>query len=320
MKRLGTGLYEQIISKDNLYLAHINASKGKSHYNEVKEVNSSLDIKVEELHTLLKNRMFRTSPYRIAHRVEGGKLRDIYILPYYPDRIVQHALLQQIGDRFYTSFIRDTFQSIKGRGTSDARKRVSRFIRNHNPSHYLQMDISKFYPSVPNKILKAKVRKLIKCTDSLCLLDNIIDSCKGLPIGNYTSQVLGNYYLTDLDWFIKQNLGVKGYFRYCDDLVLFGNSPKELHSIQHLICEFVSSEGLHIKPDWKVAKLNTGCDFVGYQFFDSGIKLRDSIYKSAKEALEISPEAVPAYFGWVKVLKDSKIKSRYYNAINKTGK
>lgn len=315
MKRLGRDLFELITSTDNLRLAHANASRGKSHYKEVRQVEAELDRKIEEIQSSLLNNTFRTSPYRVTSRVEGGKLRDIYVLPYFPDRIVQHAILQGVGERFYRSFIRDTFQSIKGRGTSDARKRVYKFIHKHNPTHYLQMDISKFYPSINNDIMKTKIRKLIKCKRTLVLLDDIIDSCKGLPIGNYTSQVLGNYYLTELDWFIKQELKVKGYFRYCDDLVILGNSSTHLLNIYKQVSVFLKAEDLRIKPDWKLAHLNTGCDFVGYQFFPSGIKLRKSIYERAKSALDNSPKAVPAYFGWVKVLKDSNIKRRYYNEV-----
>lgn len=316
MKRLGGDLYNRIISKDNLLLAHENARKGKTHYKAVKEVEADLDRKIEELHQLLLVNEFKTSEYKVMEREEGGKLRVIHSLPYYPDRIVQHAILQQVGDRFHNALIRDTFQSLRGRGTSDARKRVYKFIVNNHPSHYMQMDIHKFYPSVNNNIMKNKVRKIIKCEHTLELLDNIIDSCEGLPIGNYTSQILGNYYLSDFDWFVKQELKVKGYFRYCDDLIFLGSSAKELHAIRDRIILFLQDDHLKVKPTWKLAKLNTGCDFIGFQFYPLGLKLRSSIYYKAKDALKNNYKAVPSYFGWVKVLNDSSIKRRYYNAIN----
>lgn len=316
MKRIGNGLYESIISKDNLITAHECAKRGKLNYKSVSEVESSLGSHIRLLRRTLRARKFSTGEYTIKERVEGGKLREIYSLPYFPDRIVQHAILQKVGDRFVKSFIRDTFQSIKGRGTSDARKRVYRFIKREKPTHYLQMDIKKYYPSVNNERLKVKIRRVLKCKDTLDLMDNIIDSCKGLPIGNYTSQVLGNYYLTDFDWFVKQGMCVKGYFRYCDDLVFFGGSSRELESIRLKAVRFLKREFLQVKPDWKIAKLNTGCDFVGYQFYESGFKLRKKIYKSAKMALSTNnKKSIPSYFGWVKTTNDSDIKRRYYNAI-----
>lgn len=316
MKRIGYGLYEGIISKENLANAHENAKRGKGTYKSVIDVEDDIDHHLRMLRRSLRLREFTTGDYTVKSRVEGGKLREIYSLPYYPDRIVQHAILQKVGDRFLKSFIRDTFQSIKGRGTSDARKRVYRFIKREKPTYYLQMDIRKYYPSINNDKLKMKVRKVIKCVDTLYLLDNIIDSCDGLPIGNYTSQVLGNYYLTEFDWYVKQELGVKGYFRYCDDLIFFGDSSAQLRDISNKVIDFLRGEDLTVKPDWKLAKLNTGCDFIGYQFYESGFKLRKGIYKSAKVALITkNSKSLPSYFGWVKVTKDSDIKRGYYNAI-----
>ena len=49
---------------------------------------------------------------------------------------------------------------------------------------------------------------------------------KGLPIGNYSSQVFANFYMTPLDWFILFYLGIPMYCRYVDDFIMFG--PKEL--------------------------------------------------------------------------------------------
>ena len=51
---------------------------------------------------------------------------------------------------------------------------------------------------------------------------------KGLPIGNLTSQMFANFYLTPLDKFIKNDLGFKYYGRYVDDFVIISNDRKGL--------------------------------------------------------------------------------------------
>lgn len=53
----------------------------------------------------------------------------------------------------------------------------------------------------------------------------------GLPIGNLTSQLFGNVYLNDLDYFIKYALGCKYYGRYVDDFVVIHTSKDFLKSI-----------------------------------------------------------------------------------------
>ncbi len=51
----------------------------------------------------------------------------------------------------------------------------------------LKIDIRKFYPSINHDILKGILRKKIKDVPLLNLLDEIIDSADGVPIGNYLS-------------------------------------------------------------------------------------------------------------------------------------
>ena len=71
---------------------------------------------------------------------------------------------------------------------------------------------------------KVKDEKLYK------LLEKIVYSnsgLKGLPIGNYTSQIFANIYLNEVDQYIKQELKVQQYFRYMDDFVLFTRTKLE---------------------------------------------------------------------------------------------
>ena len=85
------------------------------------------------------------------------------------------------------TLIADTYQSIKGRGINKAKDKIQWLLRKHKIKYALKMDIKKFYPSVDNDILKQILRKKLKCKDTLWLLDTIVDSTKGVPIGNYLS-------------------------------------------------------------------------------------------------------------------------------------
>lgn len=85
--------------------------------------------------------------------------------------------------------------------------------------------------------------RIIKDARCLELLFGVIDSYnvdfkadsaarkKGLPIGNLTSQFFANFYLSALDHFILEKLKPEGYVRYMDDMVIFGDSIKELKRI-----------------------------------------------------------------------------------------
>ena len=278
MKRHGN-LWEQICNLETLRAAHHAARKGKAHYREVKWVNANEDVALEHIYQSLCNKTFKTSPYEVEERFDGRKMRTIHKLPYYPDRIAQHALVSVCEPIWKGSFIRDTFQSIVGRGTHDARKRVEAVVRGNPGLYALKFDIQKYYPRVNNEILKREVRRKIKCPETLWLIDNIIDSNQGLPIGNYTSQYFGNVYLSAFDWWVKQELRPVGYFRYCDDLVFLARSSAEAHGYRMQVFERLhEGYGLTIKPDWQVFPVDDrGLDFVGFVFRSHGTRLRKGI-------------------------------------------
>lgn len=330
MKRHGN-LWDKITDIDNIRLAHKQARKGKLFYKEVKEVDSKLDYYCNEIKEMLVNKSFKTSKYSIFEIKEGNKTRKIYKLPYYPDRIVQHALLQVLKPIFIKSFIRDTFQSIDGRGTLDACKRVKKLLRVINPPKYaLKVDITKYYPSINNQIMKDKLRKKIKCKNTLWLIDDIVDSIEGMPIGNYTSQYFGNFYLNDFDWFIKQKVKPLGYFRYCDDILFFSNSLIYLFIVK-IISEYLLGKiNLDIKNKWKVYNVyENGVDFVGYVFYPTKTILRKSIAFNFKKKIRYIKKVINkdnsknllnslmAYKGWINTINGKMLWRKYTNSLIK---
>ena len=312
MKRHGN-LWSQITSLDNIIAAHHAARRGKAHYSEVKMVDRDPEKYARKIQSMLLDRSFTTSAYQIEQRQERAKLRTIYKLPYFPDRIVQHALLQVIGPILVRSFIRDTFQSIQGRGTSDAMRRVRQLVREQRPRWALKIDVRKYYPSVDNARLKQAVRRKIKCPDTLWLVDDIIDSMPGLPIGNYTSQHFGNLYLNQFDWWMVQQVRPVGYFRYCDDILVFGNDRAELMATRQRMVRRLQALGLEVKPTWQIYDVERqGADFCGYVFRPGSTRLRAGIAARLKRmcrslravASHVSADALRsrlmAYKGWAK--------------------
>ena len=312
MKRYGN-LWDKITCLDNIKAAHHAARKGKAYYKEVQMIDKDIDLYAEKIQTLLKSKSFSTSKYEVEQRFDGRKMRTIYKLPYFPDRIVQHALLNVVGPILTKSMIRDSFQSIRGRGTSDAAKRIKKFVRSDKCTDYaLKIDIEKYYPSVNNVLMKDFIRTKIKCQSTLWLIDNIIDSIQGLPIGNYTSQHFGNWYLNRFDWAIKQQIKPSAYFRYCDDIVVFGNTTKELIEIKTWMEKELAAIGLSIKANWNIYDVKkNGIDFVGYVFKPEKTTLRRSIAKRFKKTCRKIINAFPciywdldlsrimAYKGWL---------------------
>jgi retron-type reverse transcriptase len=310
MKRIGN-LWDGITSIENIKLAHKKASKGKSHYSEVKEFNKDPDRYCKEIQDLLLSNKFTTSKYTIKEIFDGRKDRVVHKLPYFPDRVVQHALMNLVGDILCKSLIRDTFQSIPNRGTSDAAARVRALIKNKKPRYALKVDVKKYYPSVNSKLLMQKIESKIKCKDTLNLISDILDSSEGLPIGNLTSQIFGNFYLSELDWKIKQEFKPLGYFRYCDDLLFFANSKKFLRNLHKQVREELQSLGLVLKDTSQIYEVSTqGVDFVGFVFYPNRSRLRKSIkisfQKSCRKPL-VDLSSIMAYKGWLMKCRAGKL-------------
>lgn len=76
-------VFEELVSIENLRLAHRAARRGKAHYRDVKWVNAHEDAALLKLQELLVAGKFRTSKYTVATENKGGKERVLHKLPYY---------------------------------------------------------------------------------------------------------------------------------------------------------------------------------------------------------------------------------------------
>lgn len=281
MKRVGN-LYEQIISIDNLMLADKKARRGKQkQYGVLKHLENE-KANILELHKQLKEKRFTTSEYK-TFKISDGKERIISKLPFYPDRIVHHAILNVLEPVFMSVFTANTYSCIKGRGIHKASYDLRKVLKNdvENTKYCLKLDIKKFFPSVDNKILKQLLRRKFKDDDLLYLLDDIIDSMQGIALGNYTSQFLGNYYLAYFDHWIKEELGVKYYFKYCDDILILHSDKNKLWKYFAEIKEYLEVNlKLEIKGNYQVFPVDDrSIDWVGYKHYHTHTLLRKSIKK-----------------------------------------
>lgn len=87
----------------------------------------------------------------------------------------------------------------------------------------------------------------------------------GLPIGNLTSQIFANFYLTALDKFVTENLGFEYYGRYVDDFVLIHTSKEKLIDARHKIDVFLREKlKLTLHPQkFYLQHYSKGVKFIG---------------------------------------------------------
>lgn len=300
MKRKGN-LYDLICSQDNLDRAETCARIGKKKQYGVIAFEKNREANLAKLHEMLVTETYVTSPYTIF-TIKERKERIIYRLPYWPDRICHWAIMIPLKELFVRTFTTDTYSCIEGRGVHLAVEKMKTALKDVDATrYYLQLDVKKFYPSITHRILKHLLRRKIKCERTLRLIDGIIDSANGLPIGNYLSQYLANFYLSYFDHWIKEEMKVKYYFRYADDMIILGSDAASLHKLRIQVEQYLLNNlNLIIKPNWHVSPVKARpIDFVGYKFHGThtGLRKRNKQAFARKVAKGARRETIEAYKG-----------------------
>lgn len=332
-KRL-KNLYIHLISTENLIKSQHSSQKGKKQTNELKKFNENIIDNMQKLYNSLEDGSYQPGGYRIKIVTEP-KEREIMIAPFYPDRIVHHCVINVMKDVWTKIFVDHTYACIKGRGIHKCVDDLNKALKSdfNGTKFCLKLDVKKFYDNIDHECLKRILRYRIADEQFLRLLDKIIDSNgldKGLPIGNYTSQYLANIYLAYFDHWVKEDLGVKYYFRYMDDIVILHHSKETLHHYLDMIGLYLSAElKLTIKNDWQIFNVDErSIDFVGFKMNHYNILLRKSILKRFyKKYVRVKKENnirdldtfkvhFPSEYGWI--IKCSEPHKNYIlkNCIN----
>ena len=278
-------LWPSVTDFQNLLLAAQKAQKGKRFQANVGRFNIELERNLLVLKAELETKTYRPGPY-LAFHILDPKPRMISAAPY-RDRVVHHALCNLISPILEQSMISDSYANRTGKGTHLAAARFQQYARQY--PFVLKCDVKKFFPSIDHNILKRELRRKIGCRDTLWLIDLLIDHSnpqeehcayfpgddlfspfqrkRGLPIGNLTSQLWGNFYLNRLDHFVCETLR-RPYIRYVDDFVVFAHSKAELRAIKARIEIFLQDFRLLLhERKSRIYRTREGVTFLGFRIF-----------------------------------------------------
>ena len=165
VKRIGH-IHEDICTVKNIALADNQARVGKTGSRKFIEEHDE-NRKQEDLFLLasLINGTYKTSDYKNDIIYEPKK-RIISKLPYYPDRIAHHAIMNILKPIWVSRMVSFTYANIQGRGIHACKKAVEKTLRKTKDSnetqYYLKLDIRKFYPNISHDILKSIINHKIK--------------------------------------------------------------------------------------------------------------------------------------------------------------
>ncbi len=273
MKR-ANNLLERIADPENLRQAFWKARKGKSYSQRVIKYATDLDNNLLVLREQILSGMVEVGDYHYF-TIHDPKKRQICAAAF-REQVLHHAIMNVCHEYFDRKQIFDSYASRPGKGIHASLKRVQKFCR--KGKWFLKLDVRNFFASIHHETLKEQLQRLFKEHELLNIFSKIINSYekapnRGVPIGNLSSQYYANHYLSELDHFIKERLGCKGYIRYMDDMVLLHDSKKWLKGACRHITDFVETK-LHCKL--KPEQLNStggGLPFLGHIVFPHKMRL-----------------------------------------------
>ena len=301
MKRYGN-LFETAFSKSNLYLAYLDARRGKRSRRACFEFEQNLGRNLEDIYTALQNGTYHPDPY-VQFVVTEPKRRVIHA-PTFKDVIIQHAIYRTIYHIFNRFFIDQSFACRVGYGTHKAAACARNYMRLHSGDEYiLKMDVRKFFYTINRSVLRKLIEAKIKdqrFVDVMMMYADM-ETPLGIPIGNLLSQIYALIYLNPMDHFIKRVLKIRHYVRYVDDFLLIGLSRDKCLDYRNVVINYLRSElGLELSKS-TIAKVRKGINFCGYRMWRTISVIRKySLFKFKRMVTAGKQESINSLLGHAK--------------------
>lgn len=292
MPKTHNDLYSQIIDFDNLWQAFLTARKGKRYRREVAHFTANLEENLLNIHNHLVWGSWKPGRSR-EFRIFEPKQRDIEAPPF-ADRIVHHALVRVVNPLFERRFIYHSYACRTGKGAQKAIKAVQAMLRaagrNWPTPYIVKADVKSYFASIRHDVLFRAIERVISCSETLDLWRCVTvayghEGGIGLPVGALTSQLAANVLLDQLDHVAKDELGIRKYVRYMDDIIMVLPDKESAWLALREITGELAVLGLCINPKSSIFPADRGVDFCGYRTWATHILPRKRNIRKARDRL-----------------------------------
>lgn len=278
---------------------------------------------------LLENNLYVPSEYNIF-LIRDPKYRIVMSLNIV-DKIVNHYMARKVLIPKLDKFLDFRIVATRtGFGTDFGIKLIKKYIeinKKYGIFYILKIDISKYFYNIDHNVLKSFLidkldefeylimsriidstnnnyinKKIIKLRNN-CIVNNNYDSDKikelplyqpgkGLSLGAMTSQFLSIFYLSKLDYFIINSLGLKYMVHYMDDIIIMHHDKDHLMECLIKIENILSSEYklLINNKKTRITSSNEGFTFLGYCFFVKNkktiIRIKSDTFKRVRQRMK----------------------------------
>ena len=273
-------MFENTVLLNDLWAAYFEARKHKRNTMNALTFEQNLEHNIYVLYRELLERRYHLSPSicfivnePVKREIFAAHFRDRIIHHYIIRKLMPIFENQFIYDTYSCRVGKGTLFGIK-RLEYFMRSATHNYTKE---AYILKLDLSGFFMSINKNVLWEMVSQLVRrkyfgCDKDLLLyltelviMNNPTKGCIlkghkrdweglpsnkslfcaklgcGLPIGNLTSQVFANYYLTPFDRFVKETLKMRCYGRYVDDFFMIHEDKSLLLSLIPVISKYLKN-------------------------------------------------------------------------------
>jgi CRISP-associated protein Cas1 len=263
----------------------------------IEELEARLPDHLDDIRDRLREGSFRPGPcLRVLMPQKGGKEREI-LYPNVRDKWLQRVLHDHLTP-ILDPYLADSCVAYrKSGGTDTALSRVKEWLAQGDP-YYLKTDVASYYPSIRLPILQHRIESVLGAHPETTLLSHMLAptvldeadrpvTISGLPIGFPLSPLMANLYLAPIDHWMEEKH--PRYLRFGDDILVLGDSPRELEECRSSLELALDCVGLRIKPE----KTQTGKARDGFSYLGCYCRDGDIFHRKREPTGEVAESLQP---------------------------
>jgi len=281
-------LLELVSDFGNLYHAFWECSRGKKSNYEFQRFLCSYGERLKAVEIeLKKTRRYQWKGYREFY-VHDPKKRLVMAAPF-EDRIIHSAIHRMMEPIIDLQLGARTYACRHGKGNRGAALRLQgQLMRMGKHRYCVKLDVKKYFSSVSHEVLYKRLLKALPDESLGPLIQSLLSShaeysrmSTGIPIGNLTSQLFANFYLSSVDRLACDELGLdffndeqeseSFYIRYMDDMVVIAREKAKAFEVANAMVKYAEGElRLNIPFHKRMPLANDPVPFLGFVLDDSG--------------------------------------------------
>lgn len=277
---------DELTDWTSLVTAWREARRGKRHAPSVDAWFSDAEGRLLALQSRLREG-YRFGPYA-RFTVFDPRRRLVAAAPF-DDRVVHHAIVRAIGPRIEQRLSPRCVACRVGRGGAASRELLLRQCRSARAVWFAKCDVRRYFASIRHDVLLRQLRPLCGDAWAVALLESLLASWHtegapgtGIPIGNLTSQLFANAHLHGVDLYMQRTAGARGWIRYVDDMVWFGDDRALLVAQVAQLEARLNGLGLALHPrKTRIGRVCDGVDFAGVVATATTVRLRSATKRRA---------------------------------------